>query len=85
MSRKPVPRRVLSLLVALAIVLTISLSVILGLASVIGKMGDVGGQYVLQWIALGIGVLWAIDAICLILALGVNAMTDAENPPDEPY
>ena len=36
------------------------------------------------WIALGIAVPLAVDLICLILALAVNALADSDEPPEGP-
>ena len=73
------------MLVGVALVLTTTLAVVLITAHVLGKMGDAAGQSVLDAVALGVGVVWAVDVVCLILALGVNALNDDASPPDEPY
>ena len=83
MSRKPVPRRILTPLVAIALVLTISIAVVLVVARVVGKMGDPTGQTVLDAVAFGLGIFWVVDVICLVLALGVNSLVDQDDPPDE--
>ena len=85
MSRKPVARRVLAVLVGVALVLTIALAALLVTGHVLGKMGDAAGREVLDAIALGVGVVWVVDMVCLVLALGTNALVEGENPPDEPY
>ncbi|MBN1590118.1 MAG: hypothetical protein JW888_11430 [Pirellulales bacterium] len=86
MSRKPIARRVLAVLVGAAAVLTIALAVLLVAGHVVGKMGDAVGQKVFEAVALGVGVLWVVDVVCLVLSLGVNALADSEQaPPDEPY
>jgi len=84
MTQKPISRRALSALVSIALVLTATLAVVLVTGHVLGKMGDTLGQRVLDAVALGIGVAWAVDVVCLVLALGVNALADADRPPDEP-
>lgn len=83
MSRKPIPRRFLTPLVAIALVLTVALAVILVLGRALGKMGDATGQSVLDAVALGVAVFWIVDVVCLILALGVNSLFDPTDPPDE--
>jgi hypothetical protein len=85
MSRKPISNRVVTALVGTAAVLTITLAVALVTGHVLGKMGDSLGQNVLDAVALGVGVVWAVDVVCLVLALGINAAAEAEDPPDEPY
>ena len=87
MNKKPVSRPVITILVSIEIVLTISLGVILAISCIIGKMGDVGGQVVLESVALALGIGWIVDLVCLVLALGVNSVCDDSNsqfPPDGP-
>lgn len=83
MVRKPVSRRVFVPLVAVALVLTVALAVILVVARILGKMGDLDGQSVLDAIALALGVVWTIDVVCLVLALGVNTLFDGAEASDE--
>jgi hypothetical protein len=33
----------------------------------------------MRWVSLGCGIIWALDLILLVLALGVNAL----NAPDD--
>ncbi len=79
MNRKPVSRLAITILVAIALVFTISLVVIMAVACIIGKMGDTYGQTVLESVALAAGLAWAIDLICLVLALGVNSLYDSDS------
>jgi hypothetical protein len=82
MSRKPIPRRLLFVLTGLALVLWVSVAVIQALAMLLGAMEDVAGSQVVGWIALGIAVPLAVDLICLVLALAINALADSDEPPD---
>jgi len=75
----------MSFLVGGALVLTATLAVVLVTGHLLGKMGDALGQTVLDAVALGVGVAWAVDVLCLVLALGINALADTNGPPDEPY
>ena len=84
MNRKPVSRRSIAVLVAIALVFTISLVVIMAVACIIGKMGDSQGQTVLEAVALAAGLAWAIDLICLVLALGVNSLYDRDSQSGPP-
>ena len=77
MNRKPVSRLAITILVAIATISTISLGVILAVACIIGKMGDASGQVVQESVALVAGLVWFIDLICLVLALGVNSLYDS--------
>ncbi len=84
MNKKPVSRRAITVLVAIALVFTISLVVIMAVACIIGKMGDTLGQAVLEAVALAAGLAWAVDLICLVLALGVNSLYDPDSKPGPP-
>jgi hypothetical protein len=67
-------------LVAVAILLPITICVVFGLAAVLVGMGDAVGGAVLYRIALGCGVFWVIDLICLVLVLAIGTLRG----PDEP-
>ena len=84
MPQQPISKRVLAALVGTALVLTATLAVVLVTGHVLGKMGDPTGQAILDRIALGIGIIWTVDVVCLVLAMGVNALTDDQAPPDDP-
>jgi hypothetical protein len=75
-----IPRRITFTLLAFALLLPIVLCVVLGTSALLTAMGDVAGGSILQRMALGCGMLWAIDLICLVVVLAVNGMKD----PDEP-
>ena len=77
MNKKPVSRLAVTILVAIAVIFTISLGVILAVACIVGKMGDANGQGVLESVALVAGLVWIIDLICLVLALGVNSLYES--------
>ena len=88
MAQSTLPRGVLRVLIAVALVLLVTLlvavSVVGGLAWLLGAMGDVPGQTVLGGIALACGLLAVIDLIFLVLALAVHSLQPPEEPPDEP-
>ena len=79
MNKKPVSRLAITILVAIAVISTISLGVVLAVACIIGIMGDASGKVVLESVALAIGLVWIIDLICLVLALGVNSLSDSDS------
>ena len=85
MSTKRGSQRALVALIAVAIVLPIAVCVILALGELLEAMGDSDGGVVLGRVALAAGVLWVVDLICLLLALGVNSLIDPPGPPDEPH
>ena len=82
MPPKLIPPRVFLLLTALAVVFLIAAAVILGVGAILGAMGDATGQAILNGVALGCGILLAVDLICLVLALGLNALSEPPEPPE---
>ena len=84
MAQKPIPQRVLFLLITIALVLPIGLCMVLALGRLLTVMGDEPGGLVLDRIALAGGILWALDLICLILAQGINALADSNDRTDVP-
>jgi len=59
-------------------VLPLSLAITMGVARLLAAMNDAAAAGVLDRIALALGILWAINLACLLLALGINA----SGPPD---
>jgi len=82
MARKPVPRWAVMLLIAGLVLLPIAVLVIWAFGVLLAAMGDAIGGGVLVRIALAGGILWAIDLIGLVLALGLNSLGD-DGPSDE--
>jgi hypothetical protein len=82
MTRKPIPRRLLFALTGLALVLWVGVAVVEALAMILGATGDALASQVVGWIALGIAVPLAVDQVCLVLALAINALADSDEPPD---
>lgn len=78
MSRRLVSPRILWLLIAGAAVLPIAICVILAVAALLGEMGEPPEASPLKWVALGVGILWVVDLICLVLAQGLNSLTDGD-------
>ena len=79
MSQELVPRWIIRLVVAGALVLPITICVILAVSSLLVAMEDdpsVGR--VLKYIAWGVGILWAVDLICLVLVQALNSLTDTD-------
>jgi hypothetical protein len=75
-----ISRRALTVLVTVASVLPLAIVVVLAVARLLEAMQDAAAAAVLDRIALGIGILWAIDLVCLLLAIGINAL----GPPPGP-
>jgi len=81
MSQKPVPKAVTLLLIAGLLVLPISAGVVLAVSALLAAMGDTTGGAVLNYIALGCGILWVVDLASLVLAEGLNSLSDRDEPP----
>lgn len=75
-----ISRRSLNLLVTVGCLLPIALVIVLGVARLLGAMEDASGALVLERIALGLGIVWGIDLVVLLLALGIRTL---ESTPDE--
>lgn len=78
MSQQLVPRWIIRLVVAGALVLPIAICVILAVSLLLGAMDDPLGGNVLKYIALGVGIFWAVDLICLVLVQALNSLTDTD-------
>ena len=83
MHRPLVPHRIVLTLIATAILLPITICVIFGVAALLQAMGDSLGGIVLHRIALGGGILWGINLICLVLVLAIGTLRGPDEP-DEP-
>jgi hypothetical protein len=83
MHRPLIPHRFLLALIAATLLLPITICVVFGVAALLRAMGDLAGGGVLLRIALGFGILWVIDMICLVLVLAIDTLRGPE-PPDEP-
>jgi purine-cytosine permease-like protein len=69
-----ITRRALNLLVTIGCLLPIALVIVLGVARLLATMQDATGAAVLDRIALGLGVVWGIDLVVLLLALGIKSL-----------
>jgi hypothetical protein len=78
MGRNVVPRRAVLALVVAALVLPIGITLILGLAALLGAMGDAAGKAVLARVALAGGIVWGIDLVCLLLVQAVASLGEPE-------
>jgi hypothetical protein len=55
---------------------------LVAVAALLRAMADAQGGRVLGYIALGAGIFWIIDAICLLTVQAVNSLSEADE--DEP-
>jgi hypothetical protein len=82
MARPMISSRMVLLLTALGLVLALSVGATLAVGAILAAMGDASGSRVLNWVALGCAIPLAVDLFCLVLALGINSLSEP-NPPDE--
>jgi hypothetical protein len=75
-----IPNRVILALIATALVLPITICVVFGVAALLQAMGDASGGGVLNRTALGFGILWAVDLICLVLLLAIGSLRGPDGP-----
>ena len=68
------PRSILTALVTIAIVLPMVALVLLGVASLLGAMQDMGGQAVVRRAAHAAAILWIIDLVLLLVGVGVDSL-----------
>jgi hypothetical protein len=80
MHQPQIPHCIVLTLIATALLLPITICVVFGVAALLASMGDATGGAALYRIALGCGILWVIDLICLVLVLAIGELRG----PDEP-
>ena len=78
-----IPRRIIGLAVAGAIVLPIFICLIIAVSSLLSAMGDMLGGGVLRWVALAGGIAWIMNLILLVLAMGVNTISESDDSDSE--
>lgn len=78
-----IPHRIVVALIAVTLLLPITICVVFGVSALLNAMGDATGGAVLHRIALGFGILWAVDLIGLVLVLAVGTLRGPDEP-DEP-
>jgi ABC-type transport system involved in multi-copper enzyme maturation permease subunit len=78
MSQKLVPLWIIRLLIAGLVVLPIAICVILAVAALLGEMGEPPERSPLRSVALGVGIFWVVDLICLVLAQGLNSLANSD-------
>jgi len=77
-----VPRRLLNALLVAALLLPIAISVILGTGRLLGAMADPEGAVVLDRVALALAIVWGVNLVSLLLALGANSLGGPPQPPE---
>lgn len=79
MSRKIVPPVLPRFLLVVSLVLPIAVCLVIGVASLLGTLGDLAGQAALNRIALAGGILWILALVCLVLAQAVASLDDPDD------
>jgi hypothetical protein len=71
-----IPQPVLLVLIAIALLLPMAITVIMGVGQLLSAMGDVAGGVVLGRIGLALGILWGLDLVILVVGLAVQSLGD---------
>lgn len=74
-----ISRPVLAILVTAACILPVAIAILLGVGRLLGAMEDAAGAAVLDRVALAMGLLWAINLVCLLVAQGINSLGPPSN------
>ena len=78
-------KRTLLMLVAGALFAPIAIVLVLAVATLLGAMQDDAGQYALKRVALGLGMLWALDLVGLLIATAMHLLArESGGDQDEP-
>ncbi len=84
MNLGPIPRGIVFLLLAGALVLPIAVCVVLVLSALLGAMGDATGAQVLVYVSWALGAVWFASLIVLVIVLAVQSLVTQESPPPPP-
>jgi len=68
-----ISQRVILWQALLGLILPVAGGVIVAAGLLLGAMGDAAGARVCRAIALGVGIVWVIDLVVLLLSLGFRA------------
>jgi hypothetical protein len=78
MAQKPLPRRLLLLLIAGVVILPMAAWAIVAVAALLGAMGDDAGQILLNRLAWLCGALWVVDLVSLVVVQAINSLGDTD-------
>ena len=81
---KSAARRLVLSLIAVALVAPVGICLLVALGWLLAATGDAPGAAMLERIALGGGVLWVLDLVCLLLVLAIATLAESNEPPEEP-
>ena len=74
-----IPRPLITKLVALGLCLPVVVCVLLGVESLLSAMGDAAGSHAVQRFRLAALVIWILDLVALLFALGLQQMGPPPN------
>jgi hypothetical protein len=74
-----IPRPLITTLVALGLFLPVVVCVLLGVESLLSAMGDAAGSLAVQRFRLAGLVIWILDLVALLFALGLQQMGPPPN------
>ena len=75
-----IPPRLMLVLVVAGLLLPIAVVVLYGVAGLLAALGDGTCGQIARIGALVVGLVWVVDLVCLVLALGVKAVTEKDSP-----
>ena len=78
MDPSPLFRRLMLVLIAVAVILPIGICIVMGVGALLGTMGDAVGGRVLGWIARAGGIVWGVDLVGLLLVQTLLTLSDHE-------
>jgi len=76
-NRGPI-RWLLFSLTAAAVILPVAVCLLAATSALLGGIGDISGRAALGWVALGVGLLWVLVLICLVLLLAFLRLAEPE-------
>lgn len=79
-----VPPRLLLIFVSTGVLLPIALVILLGAASLLAALGDIPTSQCIRTAAIVLGLVWGTDLACLVLALGVKAVSEDKRADRSP-
>jgi hypothetical protein len=78
MDRKPTPQRILLLLIVGLLLLPLVAWTIVGVAALLGAMGDGEGRILLNRLAALCGGLWVVDLVCLVVLQAFRSLGERD-------
>jgi hypothetical protein len=69
-------RRILMSLLTAACILPVAITIVVAVGRLLGAMQDAPGALFLDRVALTLGILWAIDLVCLVLVQAIRGLEE---------